>query len=104
MMDSKVVLCGGGGVGKSSLARVLTTEDFHRREPPTLGSATFPLTVRSTSNEQYSVMLWDTAGQEQFEVIAGYYFHQASVAIAVCDLTQADTLAVLECTWLPAIR
>jgi Ras-related protein Rab-11A len=104
MTSHKAVLCGGVGVGKSSLARVLTTEDFHSREPPTLGSATFPLTVRSTSNEQYSVMLWDTAGQEQFEAIAGYYFHAACIAIAVCDLTRAETLAVLERVWLPVMR
>jgi small GTP-binding protein len=104
MTAHKAILCGGVGVGKSALARVLIVDDSHHREVPTLGSACFPLTVRSTSKEQYSVTLWDTAGQEQLHEITGYYFHGASVVIAVCDLTRADTLSVLERAWLPVMR
>lgn len=42
-----------------------------------------------------SLSLWDTAGSEKFRAIVPMYFHEASVALFVFDITKEETFLAL---------
>jgi small GTP-binding protein len=89
---SKVVLCGNGGVGKTSLLRRARTNTFAEHEPVSIGVAMVGLRVLLPGDERpRTLQVWDTAGQERFNAMTQQYFRGAVVAIVVFSLTDRRT-------------
>ena len=91
----KVVMLGNSGVGKTALVEKITTSDFNESHNPTIGAQYVSLDVRVGKNK-IILELWDTAGQEVFRSLVGFYARDAKGVFLVCDITESTTLADLE--------
>ncbi len=79
----KSVLVGDTDVGKSGLARRLTTGKFPEHGmASTIGAGLYKLDLEDGSK----VNLWDTAGQERYRGLLSVYYHGASIVLLCFDL------------------
>ncbi len=86
----KIALVGEGGVGKTTTLHLLLGDT-----PPTQYVPTIALNLETVENIRfgnYSLVLWDFAGQERFRNLWRFYFHGADVIFLVCDSTLRNVL------------
>lgn len=79
----KIALVGEGGTGKTTTLNLLLGET-----PPLQYVPTIALNLETVENIRfgnYSLVLWDFAGQERFRTLWRFYFHGADVIFLVCD-------------------
>ncbi|MHA1960143.1 MAG: ADP-ribosylation factor-like protein [Candidatus Thorarchaeota archaeon] len=79
----KIALVGEGGTGKTTTLHLLLGDT-----PPLQYVPTIALNLETVENIRfgnYSLVLWDFAGQERFRTLWRFYFHGADVIILVCD-------------------
>ena len=86
----KLVLLGDSSVGKTSIARRMTSNTFSEYEESTIG-ASFMTKHIETSKEQINYEIWDTAGQERYRSLAPMYYRGAQCVFLVFDLTNRDS-------------
>lgn len=83
---AKVCLLGNVGVGKSSIVRRFTLDEFREDEMTTVGAAFTDKTIQHQDNV-YKFQIWDTAGQEKYAPLTHMYYRDAHVALLVYDIT-----------------
>ena len=79
----KIALVGEGGTGKTTTLHLLLGDT-----PPLQYVPTIALNLETVENIKfgnYSLVLWDFAGQERFRTLWRFYFHGADVIFLVCD-------------------
>jgi len=96
----KVCLIGDGGVGKTSLIRRFVYNEFDERYLYTLGTNVSKKEVILQDSQggtvEASMMIWDIMGQRTFRpLFIEAYFEGTDGALAVCDVTQRETLVNL---------
>lgn len=96
----KIVVLGDSGVGKTTLLQqYVTSKDPSKakdigKSKPTIG-ADFQKKEIMVDNQQVTLQLWDTAGQEKFQSL-GYAFYRGSDSCAlVFDLTSQKSFDAL---------
>lgn len=95
---------GDSNTGKTSL--VLRFVEGHYRDSRGATVGAFFLTKRLTLDKMTcKLLLWDTAGQEQFQKLAVTYYRQAAAAIVCFDVSRpaAEQMARLQ-AWLDQIH
>jgi Ras-related protein Rab-5C len=95
---------GDTNTGKTSLVVRFASGHYKSNEvrEPTIGA--FFVTKRITVNSMTcKVLLWDTAGQEQYSKFASTYYNHAAAAIVAYDISQPDTLPRLS-FWLEELQ
>ena len=93
----KCVLVGPSGAGKTTL--------FHRLlldNTPTYSLPTISPLVSSFSFRGAKVLLWDTAGQEQYNAVTKACLRNTDVCLAVFSLPDPESLSVLR-EWIGAV-
>lgn len=105
-MKTKLVLMGEGGVGKTSLVRRFVLNEYQDAYVRTVGTrvSKIELTVPYGTNMevQMDMAIFDIMGQKGFrDLIRETYYHGAQALMAVCDLTQKDSLTALS-EWIPS--
>lgn len=90
VVETKVVLLGNTGVGKTSLVTQYVKGHF-LSAPTTIGASFMVKNVR-IGNYKLTLQLWDTAGQERFRSMAPMYYRGADAAILVFDLLEDESL------------
>ncbi len=91
----KVVLCGDGGVGKTSLARAFCEGVFNINERLTVGVQHFVYSY----DEKHKVVIWDLGGEERFRFMAPMFLRGTRGALFVFDITREETFLSLD-NWL----
>lgn len=81
----KVVMLGDSGVGKTSLVNNWITSTFQPYSRSTV-SANHQVKNVSLDGKDMDVVVWDTAGQEQFQALTPLYARSASAAILVISV------------------
>ncbi|KAJ7179442.1 P-loop containing nucleoside triphosphate hydrolase protein [Mycena filopes] len=100
-IDSKIVIMGNSGVGKTSLLQRYTNNKFERT---TSTSGAFFVTKKVYVNGlQVRLQLWDTAGQERFRSMAPMYYRGANAALLLYDITNASTFDDIR-GWLEELK
>jgi len=105
LMKVKVCFIGDAGVGKTSLIKRFVLDVFDDRYIATIGTKVTKKIVEVDNGGQTKVMMlvWDIMGQKGFrELLREAYFFGAHGAIAVCDLTNKETLEELR-YWIKAL-
>lgn len=102
--EFKVVLLGDTNTGKTSLVLRFVDGSF-REEGRSSTVGAFFLTKRLTVQQRMTckLLLWDTAGQEQFQKLAVTYYQHAAAAILCYDVTSARSLVRLR-SWLEELQ
>ena len=86
----KIALVGEGGVGKTTTLHLLLGDT-----PPLQYVPTIALNLETVENIRfgnYSLVLWDFAGQQRFRTLWRFYFHGADVIFLVCDSTLRNVI------------
>jgi small GTP-binding protein len=98
----KVVLLGDSGVGKTALVERVTEDIFQNSHVPTVGAQFIALDM-SSGDKKCILDLWDTAGQEVFRSLVGFYARDAQGAFVLFDVTTRDSFSNLT-KWIEFIR
>lgn len=81
----KIVIVGNGSVGKSSLIRRFCKDIYNPTYRKTIGveylEKDLPVRLEDESEETVRLMLYDCAGQEDFDKVTKEYYHDADAVI-----------------------
>ena len=94
----KISLLGEGAVGKTSLRRTYLGESFKEGYMMTIG-ADFAVKKMVSKNTEYTLQIWDLAGQQRFSAVREVYYRGTAGALLVFDISRPETYSVLP-NWL----
>ncbi|MHA1731463.1 MAG: Rab family GTPase [Promethearchaeota archaeon] len=95
----KVVIIGEPSVGKTSLVKAFVEKSFREDYLPTIGVSILikRLTMEMDGKKvDFSLSLWDIAGQKKFLQMRPNYYFGAKGALLVGDLTRPETFEKLK--------
>jgi small GTP-binding protein len=98
----KVILIGDASVGKTSIARRQANGVFDFKMMSTVGVDHLVSTI-DIDGRAIKLMLWDTAGQEQFASLVPMYVRGAHACIIVASIVDPDSCAHME-EWLRLLQ
>ena len=87
----KIILVGETGVGKTSIFNRFCTGKYEGNHSATVG-VDFEVKDVKYNDKDYSIQIFDTAGQERFRSIITSYFRLADAFFVVFDLTNKNSL------------
>ncbi|XP_056413345.1 ras-related protein Rab-42 [Hyla sarda] len=87
----RVLLLGDSGVGKTSLLRRYTEEEFTDTTGPTVGVDFCSRIEEPEPGVKVRLQFWDTAGQERYRAVTRSYYRNAACVILLFDLTEHKT-------------
>ncbi|MHA1305093.1 MAG: GTP-binding protein [Candidatus Heimdallarchaeaceae archaeon] len=90
----KVSLLGEGAVGKTSLRRRYLGETFEQGYAMTVG-ADFAVKKLFLEHTEYTLQIWDLAGQQRFSAVREVYYRGTSGALLVFDISRPETYELL---------
>jgi small GTP-binding protein len=91
MIQKKVCMLGGFGVGKTSLVSRFVSSTFSDKYLTTIGVKIDRKDV-SIGSEKISLILWDIYGQDELQTVRPSYLRGASGYLLVADGTRQATL------------
>ena len=91
MLQKKICMLGGFGVGKTSLVSRFVTSLFSDTYLTTVGVKIDKKTIALDAREM-TLMLWDIYGQDDFQTVRDSYLRGASGYLLVADGTRYATL------------
>ncbi|KAK7470986.1 hypothetical protein VKT23_002400 [Stygiomarasmius scandens] len=102
-IDSKIVIMGNSGVGKTSLLHRYTQNKFDPKNTTSTSGAFFVTKKVYVNGVKVRLQLWDTAGQERFRSMAPMYYRGANAALVLYDITNASTFEDIR-GWLEELK
>ncbi|XP_057705025.1 ras-related protein Rab-23 [Corythoichthys intestinalis] len=91
----KVVVVGNGAVGKSSMIQRYCKGVFTKDYKKTIGVDFLERQI-IVNDEDVRLMLWDTAGQEEFDAITKAYYRGAQACVLVFSTTDRDSFVAID--------
>ena len=98
----KVCMLGDSGVGKTALVNIVSDNVFTEPHVATVGSQFIALPLE-IGKDKITLEVWDTAGQEVYRALVGFYARDAKGAFLVCDVTDEKSFQSLD-QWLTFVR
>ena len=102
IIDKKVLLCGNSGVGKTSIFKRYFKNEFEGNYNSSIG-IDFQTKVIKRKNRQYSIQVFDTAGEERFRSITSSYFRMAEYFLLIFDLTNRNSFDAIP-EWIALLK
>lgn len=99
----KIVLVGGPGTGKSSLATRYTQDTFDKLYQQTVGLDFFMKRITLPGNTHVTLQIWDTGSQTLLSQMVDKYIFGAQAVVLVYDITNFDSFEALH-DWLNVIH
>ncbi|XP_072498640.1 ras-related protein Rab-23 isoform X2 [Notamacropus eugenii] len=90
----KVVVVGNGAVGKSSMIQRYCKGIFTKDYKKTIGVDFLERQVQ-VNDEDVRLMLWDTAGQEEFDAITKAYYRGAQACVLVFSTIDRESFEAI---------
>ncbi|MHA1940699.1 MAG: Rab family GTPase [Candidatus Hodarchaeales archaeon] len=87
----KIIVCGTGAVGKTSIVRRFVENKFDFNYLLTIGMEPSNRKLK-VNNLLVNLVIFDVAGQERFMTLREVFFRKASAALLVFDLTRPETI------------
>lgn len=85
----KITIIGDGSVGKSSLIKKFTKGSFQKEYIKTIG-AQFSLYDKEIDGNNFKLLFWDIAGQDDFLFLRPSFYRESRAAIIVYSLEEND--------------
>ncbi|KYB27692.1 Cdc42 homolog-like Protein [Tribolium castaneum] len=104
-MSGNVIKCvavGDGFVGKTTLLMRLCGKEIDKNYTPTIFENHSISTVHNGQN--YDIVLFDTAGQEDYSLLRKQVYESADVFLICFDVTNASSFANVKTVWIPEIE
>jgi small GTP-binding protein len=98
----KVIIVGDVSVGKTSLARRQAFNSFEFKMESTIGIDHLTTTLH-VQEQAVKLLLWDTAGQEQYKSLVPVYSRGAHVCIIVASIVDPESVEHLA-MWQDRVR
>ena len=95
----KLAVLGDAGVGKTALVNQFVSASFKEDYRATLGVNIVMKTIK-LEQANARLILWDIAGQEQYEITRGAYYEGCVGALLVYDITRYSSFENIEIKWL----
>ncbi|KAL4449235.1 hypothetical protein ABPG74_015617 [Tetrahymena malaccensis] len=104
----KTIIVGDAGVGKSSILKRFTQNDFQENYNATIGLEfeSKDVTIGSDNQEDGSkitLQIWDTAGQESFRSIVKSFYRNSAAVLLVYDTKSRKSFEGLK-NWIHEIK
>ena len=99
----KCALLGNSEVGKTCIITRYVKGMFREKSMSTIGANSTEKILQRGKNE-YTLNLWDTAGQEKYQSLGKYFYKDAYIIILVYDITSQDSLEGLKKRWYPDLQ
>lgn len=100
----KIVLIGDSSVGKSALVYRFIHNKALTDSKATVGIHFFKQNiVDPETNEEYTLQIWDTAGQEKFQSVTTHHYRATDGALLVFDISNESSFLNLD-KWLGELR
>ena len=102
----KMTFLGDAAVGKTSIFKKITKEEFDPKVISTMGidKKTLSFNINTSKGEKdVEISLYDTAGQERFRSISISYFRDSQGLLVIYDITNYETFKSIE-HWLEDIK
>ncbi|MFX0162759.1 MAG: Rab family GTPase [Candidatus Hodarchaeota archaeon] len=99
----KIMVCGEGGVGKTTIINRFTGSTISIGETPVTVGIDFATHTINTSNRTIKLQIWDCSGQEQFRFFLSDFYKGALGSLVVFDLTRYETFEKVY-DWLKLIE
>ncbi|XP_055993360.1 ras-related protein Rab-23 [Sorex fumeus] len=90
----KMVVVGNGAVGKSSMIQRYCKGIFTKDYKKTIGVDFLERQIQ-VNDEDVRLMLWDTAGQEEFDAITKAYYRGAQACVLVFSTVDRDSFEAI---------
>ena len=90
-----IITLGNSAVGKTSIFRRLIDENFINEYASTIGIGFIEYRLKYRGNK-YTLIFWDTSGQERYKSITTNYLNKADGVLFVFDLNNKDSFDSLE--------
>jgi len=87
----KIVILGKSGVGKTSLLKRFTDDEFSTNHLVTIGVDFKTKDVEVLHGKIAKLQLWDTAGQDLYRTLVASYYRGSDGLIVVYDITDRDS-------------
>ena len=95
----KIVLIGNSGVGKTCISQRYVNDSYiDQKDCSTIGSSYFVKTV-DINGKEYTLDIWDTAGQEKYRSIGKMFYKNAYIVLFVYDITNKKSFIDLKTVW-----
>ncbi len=91
----KIIAIGDGTVGKTSIIRRYVHEEFDPKYKKTIGVA-HALQRLIIEDNEVTLTIWDTGGQELFDCVRPQYYRGASGGLVIYDVTNKDSFDHLD--------
>ena len=98
----KILLLGESNVGKTTIFQRFCLNTVDKNAISTIG-VEFKVKNYKYNNKDYQIQLFDTAGQERFKSITEAYYRMGDAFFFVFDLTNQDSLNVLD-DWINKVN
>ena len=82
----KIMLIGDTNVGKTSLLQKYCNNEFSKNYISTIG-IDFQVKYLNINNKKVKVQIWDTTGQERYQILAKNCFNSSDGFVIVYDIT-----------------
>ena len=101
--ETKVILVGESGVGKTNLINIITGGEFNENEKSSSTASLLNKKLTVKGNE-YTINLWDTIGQESLRQMAKLFYNNSKIVIFVYDITERKSFDELNKYWVKIIE
>ena len=91
--ELKIILVGNMSVGKTCIVHSYANGKFKEKVPPTLVS-NFTNVIKEFNNQEYSLNIWDTEGQEKYNSLTKSFVKSAKIAILVYSIIDKNHLTI----------
>ena len=98
----KIVLLGETNVGKTTIFQRFIDNIVDKSCISTIG-VEFKIKSYKYKNKEYSLQIFDTAGQERFRSVGEAYYRMGEGFFMIFDLTNLDSLKVLD-EWIEKVK
>ncbi len=94
--EAKLILVGETNVGKTSLIKQYTQKEFLEDNVITTSADKTTKTIETKNNTQYTLEIWDTAGNKAYKATNKIFMRNTQIAILVYDITKKESFDELE--------